>query len=259
MNRIISKTLLLVLCYIAGYSSAATLNVAVLEYCPFVCDPEKEGGRIGFTREIQHIIFERAGHAVNYSLMSYIRAIKETETGRFDAIGFSNDRASKINVCNQESIGVMKAVFYVKKGNPWKYTGVGSFKNITVGVVKGYDYSADLPAFQSYIDSNSHDEEKIKYISGKNALRRIFHMITLARIDVTVEAEYSADYRLMKQGYTEQLQKANDSGIITPGRICFSPKLNNAQKYIDIIDNGIRDMEASGELKDIMSKYGIVI
>ncbi len=46
---------------------AETIGIAVLDYCPYQCDSEKEYGKIGFMPEIAKAVFEKAGLTVNQS------------------------------------------------------------------------------------------------------------------------------------------------------------------------------------------------
>ena len=142
-------------------SYAETINVAVLEFCPFVCDPAKENGKAGFSVELERTIFERAGYQINFRLVPYLRSIKKTEEGEYDAVGFCNDWSSEINICSEETVGPMIQTFYVKKGNPWKYTGIKSLKDIKLGVIGGYNYNLVSEKFQQYIEKNRDDKTPV--------------------------------------------------------------------------------------------------
>lgn len=238
-------------------SSAETLKVAVLEFCPFVCDPAKEDGKEGFSIELERAIFERAGYGINFHLVPYVRSIKATENGDYDAVGFCNDESSEVNMCSTTTVGPMVQTFYIKKGNPWRYKGINSLEHIKLDVISGYNYTLVSEEFQEYIEKNRENEQLVDFMFGENVLYRIFQKIESGRTGGTNEAEYVADYLAMKTGYTDKLEKAGTFETVAWGRMCFSPKNPNAQKYVEILDKGIRQMKASGELQKILQKYGL--
>lgn len=236
---------------------AETLDVAVLDFCPFVCDPTKEDGKVGFSVELERAIFERAGYQVNFHLIPYMRSIKQTEKGEYDAVGFCNDKSSGVNICSTETVGPMVQTFYVKKDNPWRYTGVESLEDISLGVISGYNYTLVAEEFQLYINQNRDNANRITFHSGENVLHRLFRMILTDRLTTINEAEYVADYLASKNGYLQHLQKANTFDVILWGRMCFSPQNPDARKYVQILDEGIRRMRASGEIQVILEQYGL--
>jgi polar amino acid transport system substrate-binding protein len=116
MNRFLA--FIVIIAVFCGSSYAETINVGVLEFCPFVCEPDKEHGRPGFSIEIEKTVFERAGYQIDFDIVPYIRSIKMTELGQYDAVGYCNDASSEVNICSKETVGPMLQTFYVKKGNP---------------------------------------------------------------------------------------------------------------------------------------------
>ncbi len=256
MKKCIVLFIVMMMC-LGSHSSVETLDVAVLEFCPFICDPAKEDGKAGFSIELEKTIFERAGYQINFYIVPYNRSIKRTEVGEYDAVGFCNDKSSDVNICSTETVGPMIQTFYVKKGNPWRYAGIKSMKDITLGVISGYKYTVVSEEFQQYIEQNKVNDTRVEFHYGDDVLHRIFLKILADRIGTTNEAEYVADYLAKKNGYFDQLEKVGTFETIAWGRMCFSPKNPNAQKHVEILDKGIRQMKASGEIGEIMQKYGL--
>lgn len=255
--KIFSILIVIIAASCGAKSQAKILNVAVLEFCPFVCNPAKTGGKLGFSIELEKAIFEQAGYQINFHLIPYIRSIKVTEQGQYDAVGYSNDKSSKVNICSKETVGPMRQAFYVKKGNPWRYTGIESLKDTKLGVISGYEYTILSPKFQEYIERNQSNQNLVEFHYGNDVLDRILKKILLDRIETTNESEDVADYVAKKIGIFDKLEKAGKFKKIVWGRMCFSPKNPNSQQYVSILDEGIRQMKLSGEMKKIMHKYGI--
>jgi polar amino acid transport system substrate-binding protein len=241
-----------------SYVHSETIHIAVLEFCPFVCNPDKNEGKPGFSVELERTILERAGYTAQFHYVPYLRSIIGTEEGRYDAVGFCNDHSSTQNICSSETVGPMKQVFYVQKGNPWRYSGLDSLDNVKIGVIGGYNYNTVSPEFQQYLETNKNNRDRVEYKFGDDVLHRLLKQVVLGRIDTTNESEYVADYIAKKKGLFNQLEKAGsfESPIIW-GRICFSAKKPNAEQLVEIIDQGIKKMKDNGELNTILKKYDL--
>jgi hypothetical protein len=66
-----------------------------------------------------------------------MKGIRETEQGTYDGMPMLNSRSSEKIVLSEEPCGILIQIFYVKKGDPWKYDGLQSLENINVGSVSG--------------------------------------------------------------------------------------------------------------------------
>ncbi len=60
----------------------------------------------------------------------------------------------------------------------------------------------------------------------------------------------------MKEGITGQLEIAGTLGILK-NYIGFSPKHPNAKTLINMYDQGIKKLRESGQLNQILSRYGV--
>ncbi|MDG3085738.1 transporter substrate-binding domain-containing protein [Vibrio hannami] len=237
---------------------ADTINVSVLEFCPYVCDPLKENGKLGFTVDIEKVILERAGHQVNFDIVPYARSLKGTELGIYDAVGICNDHSSEVNICSSETIGPMIYTFYVLKDQPWRYTGIESIKQIVLGTIAGYNLTQISPEYQDYVEEHENEKKRVHIHHGKGDLvYRMFKKVELGRIDTFSEASYVAQYYLNTHNLADKFVDAGRFKKTLWGRICFSPKNPKAQEYVELIDKGVRKMRATGELQTIMESYGL--
>ncbi len=237
-----------------------TLDIAALDFCPYVCSDTSDNNSIGFVLELEKIILERAGHQVNFYIVPYLRSLKGTESGKYDAVAISNDSSSKVNICSKNTVGPMIYSFYVKKGTQWRYNGMESLKLIRFGVIAGYDFSPISPEVQSYFEENRDNEQLIQVHHGsEDLIYRLFKKLKLGRIDTFSEAAYVADYKLQKYGLQDSFEKAGQFDKILWGRMCFSPKNPKAHEYAQLIDTGMQELRKSGDLKKVMQKYGLYV
>ncbi len=71
-NYFITISLLVLLCVNNSFAKEKPLlKIALGDWCPYSCNPEKEGGKIGYIAEILTLVFERAGFEVQARSMSF--------------------------------------------------------------------------------------------------------------------------------------------------------------------------------------------
>jgi len=241
------------LCALGSSAHADTINIAVGDFCPYQCDPEKEGGRIGFMSEFTKVIFEKAGYTVNFTVVPFKRAIIGTEKGKYDAL-VCNTGHSKTLLFSQQRIGALQQKFFVRKGNPWQYAGVKSLEHIVVASVIGYDLSAFSPEYEAYLKKNS-DTPAVQYIGGDDFILRNAKKILAGRVTTYNEDAGLFNYATMKAGIGDRFSTA---GVLGENSLYmgFSPHNPKAKLYAEIFDNGIQVLRDSGELTRILSAYG---
>jgi polar amino acid transport system substrate-binding protein len=256
------KAKLIVLSALIGCSNVCsdTLDIAALDFCPYVCSDTSGNESMGFVLELEKLILERAGHRVNFHIVPYLRSLKGTESGEYDAVAISNDSSSKVNICSKNTIGPMIYTFYVKKDMQWRYSGLASLGLVRFGVIAGYDFSLISPEVQNYFKENRDNEQLIQVHHGsEDLIYRLFKKLELGRIDTFSEAAYVADYKMQKYDLQDKFEKAGQFDKTLWGRMCFSPKNPKAHEYAQLIDTGMKELRKSGELKKIMQSYGLSV
>lgn len=246
---------LISLCFLVSPLQATTITFALLDYCPYMCNPEKEGGRLGVAVEIQKTIFERAGYEIQTVFVPWRRLIVGVEKGKYDASPMVNPGHSKLIFRSKETSSVLRQVFYVKKGNLWRYEGVQSLENISIGSVIGYNYSPFSREFEDYCQKYK-DTLKVQFVGGKDAPQINFKKILHGRITTFNEDAGLMQYITTKIGIRNQFEEAGVLGNNIQF-VGFSPTNPDSSKYADIYDNGIRAMRESGELAEILQKYNM--
>lgn len=233
-----------------------TITIAYLDYCPYQCVPGNENGKEGYAVEMQKIIFARAGITVKTTLVPFARALKGLEAGRYDASPTINTNHSKLIILSNETSAVLRQIFYVKKGDPWRYSGVESLRKVHIGTIPGYNYSSFSPEYEAYIQQNK-GNKAVQYVGGEDAQSKNFLKILKGRITTFNEDAGLAQYITTKMGINDQFDEAGQLGnnIQYMG---FSPKNPNSGRYVEIYDSGIRALRKSGELEEILKKYGIM-
>jgi polar amino acid transport system substrate-binding protein len=232
-----------------------TITIVADTWCPYNCNPKSP--HPGFMVDVVKQAFAKHNIEIEYSIIPWTRAIDETRKGMHTAIiGASAGDAPDFILPNIEQ-GFMQNHFYVKKGNPWRYTGINSLQTITLGLVADYSYNDEI---DGYIAKYKLDPKHIEMTSGDEALGINLSKISRDKIGGTIEAKYVVDYYLSQHNMQDKIE---DAGVLPPSDkdklyIAFSPKDKKlAQKYADILSEETSKMRVSGELEKIMDIYGL--
>lgn len=234
---------------------AKTLRFATIDYCPFTCDPSKEEGKEGFMTDVLREAFEQTGYTLEIEMLPYARAVNLVQDGTYDGIiVVGKDFAPNLLYPDIPTV-IQRVAFLVNAGNAWKYSGVESLSQVTVGIVKGYHYVD--PDLVTYFKEERNNKSRVLVMHGEGTTRRGVHLLQANRITTFLEGEYSAMYELKKMGIIETVSIA---GYTTEGfhdYTGFSPQNPDAALYAQILSDSLTELKKSGRLDDILNSYGI--
>lgn len=229
-----------------------TIVIGADSWCPVNCEPNSDNP--GYMIEIAKKIFQEQAVKVEYKLMPWSRAIVEAEKGNIQAIvgAFKGDAPHFIYP--QEELGLIGNSFFTHVYNPWHFQGIDSLEQITLGTVKGYEYGDTV---SQYVANKENTGKIVEMTGGKNVLSRSFNMLLANRIDVIVEANTVFWYEAKKANLADSVKFAGQASKPKKVYIAFAPNGEFSKKYAKILSAGVVNLRASGELKKIMSKYGL--
>lgn len=234
---------------------AETIRFATIEYCPFTCNPSKAGGKEGFMTDVVREAFDGAGYTLEIHSLPYARAVKSVRAGNFDGIIVAGkDYAPDLVYPDQPTV-VQRVAFLVNKGEPWRYTGVDSLTNVKVGIVKGFHYVD--PDLIAYLAEQQDNDSRVHVVHGESTTARGLRMLQSNRITTFLEGEYSALYELNRMGISDTMVIAGHTNEAFEDYTGFSPQNPNATRYAQILSDTLTEMKQSGELAEILKRYGI--
>ena len=124
---------------------------------------------------------------------------------------------------------------------------------IQLAAINGYDYGDEL---RGYIQESG--SASVTLLGGDQyPLRRGIRMLSLRRVDALVEADPVFWYNANLLGNADQFKVAGRASESMKSYIAFSPSLPQSEDYARILSEGIASMRASGELDEILAKYGL--
>lgn len=232
--------------------SADVIIAGADEWCPMNCTAGSTDP--GFMVEVAQTIFRRAGHTFEYQNMPWARALSETRKGAIQAaIGAFRGDAPDFVFPEQSQARLSSNSLFTLKTVNWKYAGLNSLRNRTLGAILSYDYGEQL---NQYIRQHSYSG-RIEMIAGLQPLRRNIEKARMGRIDVIIENGPVFWYTANQMGVAGLFQEVGQVDEAEDCFIAFSPALPNSEKYARILSEGMAEMRASGELAKALEKYGL--
>jgi len=216
-------------------------------WCPFSCTA---GGKPeGFTIDILRAIFDPQGTAVRLINVNYARALQDVREGRYAATPSTFKEEAPDFVFPKTPISRNQYCFYTAVDQRWSYAGIASLKGQRVGIVKGYSYGLQLDR------AIAAKAAQFDVGVGEDITHRMARMVMGQRLDSFVEDESLVQYVLSTH---PELQLRN-AGCEPPryAYLALSPARAESAGYAKAFDEGLQRLRASGQLEQIMLRYGL--
>jgi polar amino acid transport system substrate-binding protein len=231
---------------------AEEITLAADAWCPINC--KENDKKPGIALEIAEHAFAKENITITYRVMPWNRTLEATRLGEVDgAIGAYKADAPDF-VYPEESIVVAREGIYTRSDSKLTYSGVASFKDLKVGIIKDYSYAEE---FDTYIKAHP---KKFSPSFGDNALRANIKKLLEGRIDALIEVDVVFSYTTNAMKNENLFKLIGSSEKTSPLYIAFSPEPKKAQRSRElakILDRGIGKLRARGKLAMIYKKYGL--
>ena len=206
----------------------------------------------GYIPDIVKLIVEKQGHTLKVDYLPFARNLAMTRRGDINGILGMYKSSAPDFIYSDAPQGIGEAGYFVWHTTTWRYEGLESLKKINkVGVVRDYTYSEK---FDRFIKENP---EVTHTLSGGDPQQRIISMLRAGRINVYIEDSRSAEYNIMKMGLQGKVIKVGGFEKKNPVYVAWSPVHEKSQQYAKMVEDGIKDLRKSGELKTVLDKYGL--
>ena len=234
-------------------AAAHERNIVLLadEWCPYNCDPQSD--HPGTAVEIARAAFAPLA-TVEYRTMNWGRSVAEIRLGRADAvIGISLSEGSGL-VFPHEPIGMSSIGLLVRLDSTFQYGGPSSLDGRVIGMVASYRFAGPCG---DYLAAHMADPSRIQLVAGEGALQKNLLKLQAGRIDIVVDDANVLAHLVAGLGSNPGLRLTTvpDSA---PVYIAFSPAVADARQLADGLDSAIIGLRASGRLKAILARYGVL-
>jgi polar amino acid transport system substrate-binding protein len=235
----------------AAAARAEELKAVTGSWCPFECSPEDADGLRGYLNDMAEAIFAEHGITIRFVSTSYLRGIEMVREGQGQIlIGIAQEDAPGL-VYPAVDQGRTGHTFFVRAGDPWRYTGVASFEQLTkVGTMQGYDYG-------ELNESMARNPQRIEVLPGTDRARRNLQKLLARRVDAIIADDAVVEFQARRLGRAHDITRAGTLGVGQRVYIAFSPKLPDAARYAELLSRGTQKLRASGALAKILEPYGL--
>ncbi len=254
----LSMMILLLVLFFTSIAFSDTIRIAADEWCPYNCKPNSD--KPGYMIEIAKLVFEKAGHQVEYEIKPWSRSIMECRKGKIEALPGATKGEVPDFIFPDENFGASIVFFFTKKGSTWRYNGIESLKDVKVGIQADYEYGERLDAYFAKHNKTS----AVQVMKSETPLKLNIKKLIKGRIGTIPEDKYVFLNLAKKMNKIDQIQEVGMDPIkniadfhATKVYMAFSPKNPKSKAYATTLSKGIIELRASGELKKVLDKYGL--
>jgi len=233
-----------------------TLRVAYDDFCPFTCvnAPQK-----GFLIDVLERILEPKGFKLQTIEASWPRIKVMSKKGELDLIPLLyRSEAKDLNILATDvSIGSSDIALFVHKNSVWTYSGINSLAGQIIGILQDYTYPEPLSTLlndpvsgknQIIMASEHGTERQIKMLASKRV-----SIIPAQRMVFWYKAHKERKESLFREAGALSAPKGMENfymGIASKRQ----PLAQDLKKWID---QGVKELNKSGEFQKIIETYGI--
>jgi len=249
------KNLILVLLLLGLFPKAGwgeTITLAADEWAPFNIQPGKQPE--GYMVDIAREVFTSHNIEVVYKVVPWTRALEGTKTGEYTAAVGASKNDARDFIFHDEELTINQLSFWVKKGNPWRFTGHNSVQQVSLGLIQSYDYRSWL---NTYAESHKQDTDKVQFVTGENPLEMNLRKLVAGRVGAVVDNEATIRYKAMQLGLLDAIELAGKDTELVPCYIAFSPAIPRSVDYARMLSDGIVTLRKNGRLQQILAVYGL--
>jgi polar amino acid transport system substrate-binding protein len=196
-------------------------------------------------------------YTLTYRLAPWTRAISMVESGDAQLLIATPAGAAQKMVFSTP-LGVDQSCFFVRKGNPWRFTRLGDLKSIRFGVIQDYNYDDGGPLDALIAEYRNRNDSRLEMASGENALESNFRKLDAGRMDAVVENENVGRYMVQELKLQDSIEFANcATHHVATTHVAVSARRSDAKKILQLIQQGLLTLRRSGELGAILKPYGM--
>lgn len=153
------------------------------------------------------------------------------------------------------AIAYSRACFYTRAGETWTYQGLASLEKHRLGVIEDYGY--DDGVMDAYIAKNQQQADLIERNYGDSAGIANLQKLLLGRYPVLLEHEAVLPKLSKQLKATLRIRQAGCLEQALPLTIGFAKSDPRNEAWINALDQGLHQLEATGEIKTLRLRYEI--
>lgn len=229
----------------------APVQLVVNEWCPQHCS---HGELKGYVIEIVEQAFKEEGVPFEITYQPWIRALRDVEKGRKDGVLTPTVPGFPQFLYHEEAVGFQEYCFYAARSSPWRF-----HKNSDlVGQRVAFLDESGLGELEAYMTENSQHIAITRFASDDyNYVDRIFQFLMMGRTDLVIITSDVYEFSLKNKVIPNAFRNA---GCLGKEKMAVGLSKADEKRSLLIgkaLDRGIRKLRHTGQLKEILKKYGL--
>lgn len=229
-----------------------TISISAEIWCPYACEAGSE--RPGIMVEIMKEIFEEQGMSIEYRLMPWRRALKETERGSTDAVlGVVHGNSGRL-LLDEIGLGVDETIVVLRNESDFQYAGPESLDSLRLGVIANYTYDNN-GELDKYLAKRKRAQDRIVTIYRDEPLKSLVNMLQGYRIDAFLENRQVTMYEGDRLNFEDKIRIVS-TGLGDTIHAGFTPN-DRGRDNLDMYNRGLARLMSSGRVNEIVQRYGL--
>ena len=240
---------------IATTASAIDLSIVGPEWAPI--NGKDTDPKPGYVIDLVKAILQPAGYTVTYkNVPSWQKAVQLTREGIYNCVSGAAKYETPDFIFPKESVGSITTMFYVKKGDAWRYNNdFNNLKTKRFGLVSDNNYGQEL---NNFLKQNT-DTVAVSMKNSDEAVQENIAELINGKLDVILETDIVIGYYLKKMNLLDKIEPAGALSVDDIYIAC-SPATDLTEistKVSQLLTDGVRKMRSDGSLTNTLSPYGI--
>ncbi|MES2017853.1 MAG: transporter substrate-binding domain-containing protein [Pseudomonadota bacterium] len=227
------------------------LRLASDDWCPYVCT--KDGKIVnGYLVEVTAKSMAAMGYRVEPVLLPLNRAMSMSASGDVEGV-YAPPADARLRPSTV--IAYSRACFYTRADSTWMYRGPASIEILRLGVIDDYGY--DDGPMDAYIARHHKPGSMLDFSFGATAGTTNVQKLLSGRFPVMLEHESVMRLLSKDLAATRHVRQAGCLEQPLPLRIGFALQDMRKTAWIRALADGMKVLQASGELAAIRERYHI--
>lgn len=220
------------------------VHVATLNWAPYIGEDLPDNG---FGAVILREVFHRAGYQATFHFMPWVRALKETEVGIYDAVGFayrSAEREKKYLI--SDAFAESRLGFARIRGSRVAFDSLRDLGPYRIGVVRGFVNTPEFDALKSL----NKEQVKTERMNIKKLINGRVDLILIDRFILghLIEVHFS--------GRAADVEFLDPPLTVHPLHLMFSRRRESSPILVRAFNRAVEAMKQDGSIDHIMKQYG---
>lgn len=245
--------LLASLCCAEELSPERPVRLVADDWCPQHCE-QVEGYR-GYIVDIVSRALELEHVPFTIAYQPWLRAMKSVQDGDYDGLLTPTvDGYPELNfIFHEQAVGYQDYCFFVTKGSSWQFTDFADLHGMRLSYLKDSGFGP----LNDYLARHPKDIQVYEFSGGKGFTSNIFEFLSRDRADVIIMTSDVYEFALKRGDIRDRFRSAGCLGHekLAVGLSPVNPQ--RAKAIAAALDEGIRQLTASGEMASILARYGM--